>query len=80
MDTKKPDGSTKMPSSSAAEVFAGVPKPEKIIEAVRKYVRGAGREKEEGRSGIRAVINFYRDYPERAKVVEFLKRVLKEVK
>jgi hypothetical protein len=57
-----------------------VPKPEKIIEAVRKYVRGTGREKEDGRSGIRAVINFYRDYPERAKVVEFLKRVLKEVK
>lgn len=77
---KQSSGSTKIPSSSVADVFDGVPKPEKIIESVRKYVRGTGTEKEQGRSGIRAVLNFYRAWPERAKLVAFLERVLKEVK
>lgn len=57
--------------------FEGVPKPEQIVETIRRFVRGSGREKERGRAEMRGLIGFYSTMPERAKLLAFLKRVVK---
>lgn len=57
--------------------FEGVPAPEVIKAALRRYTRGQGVEKERGRSEMRGLINFYRTMPERKVLLEFLEEVWK---
>lgn len=80
-DTNKSTKSRTTRSSLADEAFEGVPAPAKIIECIRKFVRGTGQEREYGRSGLNATIKFYSDadyWSERQKLVEFLKKVLEK--
>lgn len=79
MVTNKQQKSGTTRSSLADEAFEGVPAPAKIIECIRKFVRGTGVEREQGRSGLNATIRFYKDaeyWPERQKLVQFLKKIL----
>lgn len=54
--------------------LADVEEPAVLVEAIRRYCRGGGREKDTGKSQLRGAISFYRkDKPE---VAEFLQKVL----
>src|SRR5262245_60776674 len=62
--------------TSIRDILKDVPRPEVIVEAIRRYVRGKGLEKERGRSELRGLINFYKTMPARAPVVELCQRIL----
>lgn len=56
--------------------LSDIPKPESVVEAIRRYARGNERERDIGRSQLRACINFYKKEKGREEVVAFLQKVL----
>lgn len=69
---------TEQKSIEQLDVWQGVPKPEKLIEAVKLCASENLLDRQRGLSGLRGAIKVLRTIPERARVTRFLMFVMKK--